>query len=463
MLMTKNLKVMVTVPMGTDLIAGLGATPEAHVAGGDDVLSELAQAAQSSIIGFEPDTSFTPVWQDAFADGIGAKPSNEAPQPIRAVDLPQAILRGQVEISELDRVSTLVDAAGRPRVYSDPEISSLACFGDDPVKSVDDACGLLQRTALHSGGMDGNEVAVALVDEGINVAHLESLGFTVDFDNQLGVSTRFGQQQGEASMDFAGHGTLCAFNVLSMAPRVKLIDCAILPLSKPQGFLTGLVSDALSAFKKLNTVWANRAAHNFKSLIVSNSWGMYNVNDDEFPKGAPGRYVDNPLHPLRAEIAKLTGAGADVVFASGNCGPQCAHGRCKFPNMPTIVGANSYPEVVTIGGLTTDNNSAGYSSIGPGIFEVHKPDLVCYTHYTGSQVRGQQQPDSGTSTACALAAGTLAAIRSSFHFDPNIARRSPAALKATLIETAKQPDGSVGFQNETGFGLIDPSPFLPMS
>ena len=40
-----------------------------------------------------------------------------------------------------------------------------------------------------------------------------------------------------------------------------------------------------------------------------------------------------------------------------------------------------------------------------------KPDITAYTHFQGSQAFGAGSPDTGTSAACPVAAGCVAAIR----------------------------------------------------
>jgi hypothetical protein len=54
--------------------------------------------------------------------------------------------------------------------------------------------------------------------------------------------------------------------------------------------------------------------------VVNNSWGMFNPTWD-FPVGDPQNYSDNPNHPFNIIVASLEAAGADILFAAGNCGP----------------------------------------------------------------------------------------------------------------------------------------------
>ena len=81
-----------------------------------------------------------------------------------------------------------------------------------------------------------------------------------------------------------------------------------------------------------------------------------------------------------------------------------------------IMGANTYQEVLTVGGCDTNDQMVGYSSRGPSIAGMyqHKPDLVAYTHFLGSKTVGMCVPDTGVSAACPVAAGCVAALRTQF-------------------------------------------------
>jgi hypothetical protein len=118
-----------------------------------------------------------------------------------------------------------------------------------------------------------------------------------------------------------------------------------------------------------------------------------------------------------------------------------------------IMGANSYPEVLTIGGCDISDKLVGYSSRGPSIAGMfpEKPDLVAYTHFLGSKAQRIYIPDSGVSAACAVAAGCVAALRTKV--SPDIV--APSELFAILRSTAQNPAGAE-WDPGYGFGIIDP-------
>jgi subtilisin family serine protease len=293
-------------------------------------------------------------------------------------------------------------------------------------------------------GMDGYRVPVAIVDTGINLAHLESKGRAPKFSAQrswspAGVATKPGKHP-------VGHGTMCAYDVGITAPKATLVDHAILLSETPgETAMSGLLSDAVLAYSKLlGTVQAVPASR--RALVVNNSWGMFDPAWD-FPVGHPGNYSDNPAHPFNVIVASLEAAGADILFAAGNCGRDCPDGRCRFGAARPICGANSHPSVLSVAGVDTRKRRVGYSSQGPGRLNPDKPDLSAYTHFRGS---GVYPEDGGTSAACPVAAGVVAAVREKYPASV----LSPAELRALLFKTAEDLGGT-GFDHDFGWGVID--------
>ena len=151
----------------------------------------------------------------------------------------------------------------------------------------------------------------------------------------------------------------------------------------------------------------------------------------------------------------------DIVFCGNNCGDgrncagTCASGTCLSQTQRMIMGANTYEEVLTIGGCDTDDKMVGYSSRGPSIAGMYqnKPDLVAYTHFLGSKTVRTFVPDTGVSAACPVAAGCVAALRSKVK--PTSVK--PKKLFTTLKNTARRPGGgAAGWKPDFGYGIIDP-------
>jgi hypothetical protein len=253
-----------------------------------------------------------------------------------------------------------------------------------------------------------------------------------------------------------GHGTMCAYDALIAAPKATLLDIAIL-IGRPLGDHTvqATIGAAMQAYLSLIQKWVFQPiagiAPPYPALVINNSWGIYHPSLDS-PPGSP-RYIDNPHHPFRDYIRLLTDAGVDILFAAGNCGAQCPDAPCLSRTHRTIMGANAYTEVLTVAGCDTRDALVGYSSQGPSIRHMpqKKPDLTAYTHFLGSKAQRIYIPDSGTSAACAVAAGCIAALRAKL--PP--ASTSPAALIQVLKQTARHVAGP-GWHQDYGYGIIDP-------
>jgi subtilisin family serine protease len=243
------------------------------------------------------------------------------------------------------------------------------------------------------------------------------------------------------------HGTMCAYDVGIAAPQATLLDHAVLLSQKTgQTTMSGLLSDAVLAYSQLLTL-LNGLPVQSRRLVVSNSWGMFSPQWD-FPVGHLGNYSDNPSHPFNIIVASLENAGADILFAAGNCGRDCPDGRCDFVSVPPICGANSHPKVISVAGIDVEKKRVGYSSQGPGRLSANKPDLSAYTHFEGSLVYPE---DGGTSAACPVAAGVVAAFRTKY----SSSQLPPAQLRTLLYKTSEDL-GMVGFDYDYGWGGINP-------
>ncbi|MEW9550321.1 S8 family serine peptidase [Nonomuraea sp. NPDC050783] len=441
------MRVMIQLRPSPDLVAAV--TDPARAASTADVADNLP--------GVELDTAFTPVAVPRPVPAAGGDPLS-LNQPLDFSLAPEdasVLVRGTISDDELAARVTLLPTL-RPDVvgvFSDPVIeSSPTCGGDAPVGDWHDVERLLNVAGLHAEGLDGAGVALAVLDTGVNAAHAARvLGRTVTVDaprcwSPPGVAGR----PGEFEVD---HGTMCAFDALIAAPQATLLDLPVLLSTRPGGSaMDGLLSDAVAAFAHLRGVLDAQPAET-RALVATNSWGSFSPEWD-FPVGHPGNYSDNAAHPFNLMVAALDRAGADVLFAAGNCGRECPDGRCAYPSRP-IVGANSHPKALSIGGVDVNGERVGYSSQGPGRLTARKPDVCAYTHFAGSRAFGEHEPDSGTSAAAPVAAGLVAAVRTRWP----AARLSPAQLRALLRRTAEDRS-EVGFDYDYGYGTVDPAAVL---
>jgi Subtilase family len=364
-------------------------------------------------------------------------------------------VRGGLEVEDANSIPEDVD--GNP-VFADPHIAPfITCGGTAPVGTAATVATKLNTAVLTQKGLTGDGVAIAIMDTGINLAHVSAkLGFTpkLDVANSwipAGTTNKPGQHP-------VAHGSMCAFDAMIAAPKATLLDFPILASTAPGGSTVGsTLSVALLGFAQLMAFWAVAfapgGANKFKALVCSNSWGIFHPSWD-FPAGHPGRFIDNPTHPFNIIVATLARSNADIIFAAGNCGAQCADGRCQGRTTQAIMGSSCLPEVLTIAGCDTNDQRVGYSSQGPsiaGMFQ-QKPDVTTYTHFKGSEAFGANSPDSGTSAACPVAAGVVAALRTKV--PP--ASKPPAQMFTALRSKAHHAGAGAGWNGDFGFGIIDP-------
>lgn len=356
------------------------------------------------------------------------------------------LIRGEVE--DEDTLNKLMKrAAEDPNIvgiFSDPVISAIAVCPSGPIGNHEDVKQLLKIPSLTAQGMDGKHVLVAIVDTGINLDYLRNKGLDPGFDSEKSWTPIDGLTPGNIPVD---HGTMCAFDVCLSAPSCTLLDFALLQSRTSGGsIMDGFLSDAVKAYSKLLDLMLNTDPK--PALVVNNSWGMFHPSWD-FPPDHPGNYSDNPDHPFNIIVESLEDAGADILFAAGNCGRDCPDPRCKGATERPIYGANSHPSVLCVAGCTINKIRVGYSSQGPGHLEQNKPDITAYTHFRGS---GVYSADSGTSAACPVAAGVIAAIRTRYGLD----KVSPSQLR-NIVRRSAEDLGLIGFDYDHGYGLINPT------
>jgi hypothetical protein len=355
-------------------------------------------------------------------------------------------------------------------IYSNPLIGGLlspclpTCGSSKYVGNTQTVRTKLDVPTLQATGLDGTGVGLAIVDSGIYVRRIQRLlgevvpptAVNVDGPNSWrppGLVTRPFDHR-------LGHGTMCAYDALIAAPNATLLDFPML-LARPVAdhHSTSMADAALLAYAHIAILWW--ITRPFSALVASNSWGLFHPCLEDFPPAHPYRFIDNPNHALRKYLIRpLAATGMDIIFCGNNCGNgrncagDCASGTCLSKTDRMIMGANTYEEVLTVGGCNTDDQMVGYSSRGPSIAGMyqHKPDLVAYTHFLGSKTVGMCVPDTGVSAACPVAAGCVAALRT--RFKPSTV--TPRRMFQKLKDTAYRPGGGGPWSPDFGYGVIRP-------
>lgn len=414
----------------------------------------FAASAVPSIAGLSVDTSFPPVQLPKLVtreDGDDEDDPGMYDMGLESNVTEEKegtyLIRATVDEKDVDKIEKDKNVVG---VFSDPEIQPcIVCPGSPPVGNDSDVERLLCVSSLRLGRMTGRGVLVAIVDSGVNMAYLNSRGKSPTFDAARSWVPRAGLTPGSLPV---GHGTMCAYDACIAAPDCTLLDIALLQTNATgPTVMSGFLSDAVRAYRHLISVMqAPKRPGESRSLVVNNSWGMFHPSWD-FPVGHAGNYSDNPNHPFNRIVRSLEAEGADILFAAGNCGANCPDGRCQGVTARAIYGANSSPSVLCVAGVDTTRARVGYSSIGPGRLTRSKPDISGYTHFAGS---GVYAADGGTSAACPVVAGVVAALRSVKPLNPGDASSSPASIRSIITSTAIDL-GAAGYDFHHGHGVVN--------
>jgi subtilisin family serine protease len=226
-----------------------------------------------------------------------------------------------------------------------------------------------------------------------------------------------------------GHANKMAINALGMAPHAEIYDIRI----SDSADCGGAMSDAIAGLQ-----WAiEKHRRDGTPQILSCGWGIYQCSDDP-------RYATDASHPLTRKIVEAIDEGILVLFAAGNGGQTCPRSSCGEDVGPgkSIWGANGHPRVMTVGAANKDEQWIGYSSQGPAALDDFKPDFCGISHFSG-----YNSCDTGTSTACAVAAGVIALLKQA---RPTLTQET---AKRILKTTAKDI-GPPGWDRHSGAGII---------
>jgi serine protease AprX len=304
---------------------------------------------------------------------------------------------------------------------------------------------------LIRGGKEltGKDVTVAVIDTGIH-PHKDLDGRIVDFVDFVNQKT--------SPYDDNGHGTHCAGDV---AGNGALSD----------GRFAGPAPSAnLIGVKVLNKMGSGT----LETIMQGVDWCIqYNIdNPDKKIKvismslGSDAqKFEDENKDPMVQSVEKAWESGIVVCVAAGNSGP----------NPQTIASPGLSDQVITIGAsydLNTmdksDDDVASFSSRGPTIYGLEKPDLLApgvnivslrspnsYLDklQKSNRVNGDYFILSGTSMATPICAGVVALM---LEYEPSL---TPDEIKKRLMEGADHQDGVD--PNVYGKGYINANRSIP--
>lgn len=340
-------------------------------------------------------------------------------------------------------------------------------FGDrdDAGRTIDAIA--LTTPPISIPALTGTNVNVVIIDQGLNRAAIEAInpaswGGGLDWLGTPPVSV--------GTAERTSHGMMIARSILDLAPDARVYDVPLIP--KRIENVGVFLSSAHAAYETLlRSIDALRATYPVDPQfngpwILVNAWAIF----DRATEAPAGHYTENTClptvpspdgHPLITQIRTraIIDRKFDVIFAAGNCGAFCFSTRCgKLDRGPgrSIWGANALPEVITVGAVRTDDMWAGYSSQGPGPgtdtngLATEKPDLCAPSSFRETLYANVS--NSGTSAACAMTAGVVAALRSNPAWDQT--SRPPARMLRALKRGARDTQGP-NWNGRLGHGILN--------
>ena len=227
-----------------------------------------------------------------------------------------------------------------------------------------------------------------------------------------------------------------------VVPTTTVLSTSINPsLASAQAVFNRMLTDIqfLRQFPQFSGPW-----------VLVNPWAIF----DRRSEVQPGDYTNGPHHPFNRAVNRAVNAGHDVLFCAGNCGRFCSDQRCgprdRGPGQ-SIFGANSHPRVMSVGAVRTDARWLGYSSEGPGQpnLAVEKPDFCAPSDF--SETADAYTANTGTSAACGVTAGAVAALRSHWARAQTL---PPDMLRVILTLSARKTEGP-GWNGRLGNGVLN--------
>ncbi|MHA2330210.1 MAG: S8 family peptidase, partial [Candidatus Hodarchaeales archaeon] len=274
---------------------------------------------------------------------------------------------------------------------------------------------------LHSLGLTGSGVTIAILDTGIDANHpdLDDLdGNPATSDSKVILEKSFIDYDGDgiadtSPLDHMGHGTHVA------------------GIAAANGILTGAAPDAWLLNGK---VLDNNGYGSTSWLISGIDWAITNGANIISLSLSLGDSTVSPI--METAIQYAWENNVLVVAAAGNSGP--------FQNSVSSLGLTT--RTLTVGASGPLNSITPFSSRGPSIFGEIKPNVVAPGESVFSTVTRSYMQSSGTSMATPIVSGLAAVLQSS---NSSIGVDS---IRSAIISTATNLDYHTFSQ---GAGLVN--------
>jgi serine protease AprX len=201
-----------------------------------------------------------------------------------------------------------------------------------------DLVGVASLLNLTNPPLYGANMTIALIDTGVRETHIKVAG-------HIALSQNFTTDPMEDGYD---HGTGTASIIAELAPQASILNFKVLDNSG-----SGTEEEvALGIDQCITMVNEN---HTLAPAVINISLGTEDDGD--------------PSSPLRVACRAAIAAGMLVIAAAGNGGPGST----------TIMNPACDPQVIAVGSCnTTDHTVSGFSSRGPTVENITKPDIVLF-------------------------------------------------------------------------------------
>lgn len=305
--------------------------------------------------------------------------------------------------------------------------------------------------ALHAACAKGEGVNVVVVDHGVDPAQLP-LGSVGGHWIRLAPGTVVPGHPPPVSRARLRHGTMIARTVLEVAPKATIWDLRVVP---EPGDVIARLGDVRAGYARVLGDIAADPQRRSQRWVFVNPWGVYDSRYDLAGYAHDldhwfTRYIGGTRQADGTFAGGVAQCDVDLVFAAGNAGqfsPSWRQGPTDRGPGRSILGVNGHPEILSVGAVRADGVWIGYSSQGTSRVGGNKPDLCAPSSFVESGDRARL--NSGTSAASAVAAGAIAALRSS-----GKPQMPPRDLRQVLRDTATRPAGA-SWSDRTGWGVIN--------
>ena len=330
-----------------------------------------------------------------------------------------------------------VDAKSLERLANDGAVAKI--WMDRPVKAIlDVASSATKARAVWQRDQTGMGIGVAILDTGI-YPHKDLEGRIADFKDFVGNKKAPYDDNGHGTHvagDVAGDGKSSETKYRGPAPGARLIGVKVL---NKMG--SGMLSTVIQGIQ-----WCMDQKEKLGIRVMNISLGSSATQSHE-------------EDPVCQAVEMAWDKGIVVCVAAGNEGPDAG----------TIASPGISPKVITVGALDDQNSPkesdyrmAGFSSRGPTIDGLTKPDVVSPganiislrspnstldRQHKSARVGKEYMSLSGTSMATPICAGVVALI---LQANPEL---SPDQVKERLMATARSLPSEP--ENVQGKGLID--------